>query len=116
MLVALKEKKMGIHTRTPFQTVPIPHKTPTAISQNSFLRSCPGPNSVPTNPRARHTLSHMFFAATASTLNAGFGFLAKDRKILFKHSRALMWMPLNADVVGGCTDPAARGGKESDVG
>lgn len=36
--------------------------------------------------------------------------------MLFKHSKAHIWIALRTDVVGGCDDGAANGGKDRDVG
>lgn len=46
----------------------------------------------------------------------GLGEAVSDRKTLLRHSRALIWTALKADVVGGCTEGAASGGKERAVG
>lgn len=46
----------------------------------------------------------------------GLGEAVSDKKTLFRHSRALMCTALSAEVVGGCIEGAASGGKESVVG
>jgi len=103
-------------TIAPFHTLPTPHRTPTATFQNSSLRSCPRPVCVPTKPSADHIPFHILTPLLISEETLGIGEVVRDRKTLFKHSRALICTALSADVVGGCIDGAASGGNERAVG
>jgi len=59
-----------------------------------------------------HTVSPLF----TSERILGLGEVVSDKKALFRHSRALMCTALNAEVVGGCIEGEASGGKERVVG
>jgi hypothetical protein len=71
---------------------------------------------VPTKPRADQIPFHTVNPPFTSEYKLGLGEAVSDKRMLFRHSMALMWTALNAEVVGGCIDGEASGGKESVVG
>jgi hypothetical protein len=71
---------------------------------------------VPTKLRADHIPFHTVNPLFTSEHILGLGEAVSDKKTLFRHSRALMCTALSAEVVGGCIEGEASGGKESVVG
>ena len=59
---------------------------------------------------------HTVIPLLTSDETLGLGEVVSDRKMLFRHSRALIWTELSAEVVGGCTEGDASGGKDKAVG
>lgn len=84
--------------------------------QASCLRSWPKPVCVPIKLKADQMPSHTVRPLLASEEMLRFCDVVKDRNTLFKHSSALICSALKADVVGGCGDGEARGGKDRLVG
>jgi len=71
---------------------------------------------VPTKLRADQIPFHNVNPPFTSEYMLGSGDAISDKRMLFRHSRELICTALNAEVVGGCIDGEASGGKESVVG
>ena len=71
---------------------------------------------MPIRPKADQTPSHTVRPLFASEEMLELHDVVKDRNILFRHSSALICSALSADVVGGCGDGEASGGKDRAVG
>lgn len=100
----------------PLQIIPAPHSTPIANSHISARASCPGPASVPTFSKPAQTAFHIAAPAAWSALIVGEGAAPIEKKTLFKHWRAHVWIALSAEVIGGLGEGRPSGGNESGVG
>lgn len=102
----------------PLNTIEMPQSTPTPISQ-SFLRPPLGDSMAvgsPMFPRLDQIACHIFFPLSTSALMAGCGEEARERNMLFKHSKAHTWIAPRAEVEGGWGEGIFAGGNDSDVG